>query len=90
MIAELSVDHPGSGRGAAEVPSVEALVQEGVADWPVPAQVTSERASRFDLFAACDVAIAASGTVTLELALASCPTVVIYKTSALSAGLPAG
>lgn len=36
------------------------------------------------LVAACDAAVAASGTVTLELALRGVPPVVVYKTSALS------
>jgi lipid-A-disaccharide synthase len=85
VVRDLAVDHADLGVVLPTVPSVETLVREGVADWPVPAQVTTDRANRFDLFAACDLAIAASGTVTLELALGSCPTVVIYKTSAVSA-----
>jgi len=36
------------------------------------------------LFPRCDLAIAASGTVTLEAALAKVPTVVIYKVSSIS------
>lgn len=85
VVRDLAVDHQDLGVVLPTVPSVEALVRAGVADWPVPALVTLDRANRFDLFAASDVAIAASGTVTLELALATCPTVVIYQTSALSA-----
>ncbi|WP_051329258.1 lipid-A-disaccharide synthase [Geminicoccus roseus] len=85
VAADLAVDHADLGVVLPTVPSVEALVREGVADWPVAAHVTTDRENRFDLFAACDVAIAASGTVTLELALGSCPTVVIYQTSAVSA-----
>ena len=84
-VRDLAVDHQDLGVVIPTLASIEALVRQAVQDWPVPALVTTERASRFDLFAACDVAIAASGTVTLELALTGCPTVVMYKTSALSA-----
>ncbi|HEX2527652.1 MAG TPA: lipid-A-disaccharide synthase [Geminicoccus sp.] len=85
VVRDLAVDQADLGVVLPTVPSVEALVRDGVADWPVPVQVTTERAGRFDLFAACEAAIAASGTVTLELALAGCPAVVIYKSSAISA-----
>ncbi len=38
--------------------------------------------NRYDMMAACDAAVVASGTVTLELALLNIPMVVIYKVSA--------
>jgi len=87
VVRDLAVDHADLGVVVPTVPSVEALVREAVAGWPVPAEISTDRTNRFDLFAACDLAIAASGTVTLELALATCPTVVMYQTSALSAWL---
>lgn len=63
------------------VPVIEATaetVREAARDWPFPAIfVTAEE--RFDAFAACDVALAKSGTVTFELALAKVPMVVAYK-----------
>jgi len=37
-----------------------------------------------EIFAACDLVVAASGTVTLEAAIAGVPMVIIYKVSALS------
>jgi len=37
-----------------------------------------------DIFAACDLVVAASGTVTLEAAIAGVPMVIIYKVSAFS------
>ena len=39
---------------------------------------------RYDLMAACDLAMAASGTVTLELAILGVPMVVAYRTSPLT------
>jgi lipid-A-disaccharide synthase len=53
-------------------------VAEAAAGWPVPATVVRGE-ERFDGFAASDVALAASGTVTLELALAGVPFVVAYR-----------
>src|SRR5262249_16721132 len=45
----------------------------------------AENAERFDAMAASDVALAVSGTVTAELAMAGVPTVVCYRSSNLSA-----
>ncbi len=53
-------------------------VAAAAAGWPVPATVVRGE-ERFDGFAASDVALAASGTVTLELALAGVPMVVAYR-----------
>jgi lipid-A-disaccharide synthase len=49
--------------------------------------VFAEMEERFDAFAASDAAMAKSGTVTLELALARVPMVVAYKVSATTAFL---
>ena len=70
------------------VPTVSVVaeqVREGVAQWPGRVLVSEDHTEKFDAFAASDVALAASGTVTLELTLARVPTVVAYKVSALSA-----
>ena len=65
------------------VPGVAAQVRAGVADWPVPVTVTVS--DRFDAMAASTAALAASGTVTLELALARVPSVVAYRVSPMTA-----
>jgi len=54
--------------------------------WPFQV-VFAEMEERFDAFAASDAALAKSGTVTLELALARVPMVVAYKVSAATAFL---
>ena len=72
----------------AVVPCVEALASEVMASasqWPVPALVLETPDQKYDAFAASDAAIAASGTVTLELSMASVPTVVAYKVHPLTA-----
>ena len=64
------------------VPAIPALVPEIEAasrSWPVRPLVTSDVESKFDAMAACDAAIAASGTVSLELALAGVPMVIGYR-----------
>ncbi len=67
-------------------PSVAARVRELVTDWPIPplvldaANLSEKRAA----FAAADVALAASGTVSLELAAANTPMVIAYDMNRLS------
>jgi len=61
------------------VPSVRDLVEKGARNWPVKPHLVSGRAEKFQAFRLCDAALAASGTVTLELALAGTPMVVGYK-----------
>ena len=61
------------------------LVKELVADWRVPVLVLEDRAERFDAYAASWLAIAASGTVSLEAALARLPLITIYRTGPVTA-----
>ncbi|MGF1455834.1 MAG: lipid-A-disaccharide synthase [Alphaproteobacteria bacterium] len=60
------------------VPHVASLIEEGVADWDVPVTLVGQ-ADKFPAFDAADAALAVSGTVTTELALARVPMVVVYK-----------
>ena len=69
------------------VDAVTRLVEDITRDWPVPEILIIDMAERFDAFAAADAAMAKSGTVTLELALAQVPMVVAYRISATSAFL---
>ena len=66
-------------------PNVSELVERQTIDWPVPVTRVIDPANRFDAFAASDVAMAKSGTVTLELGLAGVPMAVGYRVSALTA-----
>jgi lipid-A-disaccharide synthase len=65
--------------------AVAPLVAEGLADWTVPASLVTGTAERYAAFAAARAAMAASGSVILELARAEVPTVVAYRTSAATA-----
>ena len=59
---------------------VEALA----GDWPGRTVVVSSIAEKFDAMQACNVAMAASGTVSLELAMARVPHLVAYRMNALT------
>ncbi|MFM2044338.1 MAG: putative lipid-A-disaccharide synthase [Pseudomonadota bacterium] len=61
------------------VPGVEAVVRAAVADWPFPVTIVTGDGDKYDGFAAGTAALAASGTVALELALARLPTVIAYR-----------
>ncbi len=67
--------------------TVAEIVTAAAATWPVPALVVRGSTEKFDAFAASNVAIAASGTVAVELALARVPTVVGYRISRLTHAL---
>jgi lipid-A-disaccharide synthase len=60
-------------------------VSQLVASWPVRPEIVTSEAEKFSAFRRARVALAASGTVTLELALAQVPMVAGYKVSAIEA-----
>jgi lipid-A-disaccharide synthase len=62
------------------VPRREALVREMAAKLPVSVEVSSGAEAKWTAFAEADAAMAASGTVILELGLATVPVVSAYKT----------
>ena len=72
----------------AVAPTVSTVAERVRADsrtWPVPTTVVTEDAGeKYDAFAACDAALAASGTVSVELAACGVPHVVAYKASPLT------
>ena len=60
-------------------PTVAGLVREAVRAWGQTAHIVEGDAAKLDAMKAATVAMACSGTVTLELALAGCPMVVAYR-----------
>ena len=68
------------------LPAVDHLRDEiiaGTADWVVKPRIVSGLDAKYEAFRTARAALAASGTVTLELALAQVPTIVAYKVSKL-------
>jgi lipid-A-disaccharide synthase len=70
-----------TGVGVADV------VKAMVAGWPVPVTVTLGDADKYDAFAASTAALACSGTISVELAMARLPTVIAYRINVLTAAL---
>lgn len=62
------------------VPHVASLVEASTSDWPIKPTIVQEHSEKWRAFAHADAALAASGTVLLELALCRVPTVSCYKT----------
>ena len=69
------------------VPHVARRVREAASGWPTPLHILESEDDKFAAFDAADVALAASGTVTAELALARTPMVVAYRTGGLTFAL---
>ena len=69
------------------VGTVAAAVTGAAAEWPGDAILVQQPADKYDAFAASRVALAASGSVALELALARLPMVVAYRLNPLTEAL---
>ena len=69
------------------VPHVAAKVRAATGGWPTPLHIIEGEADKYAAFDAADVALAASGTVTAELALAHTPMVVGYQVGGLTFAL---
>jgi lipid-A-disaccharide synthase len=61
------------------VPNVVDLVRKGTENWPNQPEIILDQGRKWEAFGEADAALAASGTVSLELALARVPFVACYK-----------
>lgn len=61
------------------LPRIEAMVRDLTQDWTVKPIIVVGEEEKWKAFARADAALAASGTVSLELALSRIPTVLSYK-----------
>jgi lipid-A-disaccharide synthase len=67
------------------MPHLEQAVRDGVRGWPVEPKIVVGEAEKRAAFRIAHAALAKSGTVTLELALAGVPMVAAYKVGAIEA-----
>ena len=65
------------------LPHLERQVRDHVLGWPDVVRVTTGRDAQIEAYGTADVAIAASGTVLLELALAGVPAISCYRSDPL-------
>ncbi len=78
VVGRLKATHPGLQVALPTVRGVAGLVRELTAGWAVQPEIIEDAARKRGAFAAADVALAASGTVSLELAANGCPMVIAY------------
>lgn len=83
-LALLKLAHPRLRVALPTVRGVEGLVRDLTASWPVRPEIITDPALKRGAFAAADVALAASGTVSLELAANACPMVIAYDLNRLT------
>ena len=69
------------------VQTVRSKVEQQTANWQTPHVIITGETERYDAFAAATIAIAASGTVSLELAMARVPHLIAYKMNPITAAL---
>jgi lipid-A-disaccharide synthase len=86
-ITLLSQRIPGLATVLPTIPHVAAKVAAATEDWPTPLHILHSEDDKFAAFDAADVALAASGTVTAELALSKTPMVVGYRVGGLTYAL---
>ena len=78
VLARIKAVHPNARVALPTVRGVADLVRGLSADWPIAPLIIEDAMTKRAAFAAADVAIAASGTVSLELAANDCPMVIAY------------
>ena len=78
VLARIKTVYPRARVALPTVRGVAGLVRDLTADWPIVPQIIQDAGLKRAAFATADVAIAASGTVSLELAANDCPMVIAY------------
>ncbi|MGO4404889.1 lipid-A-disaccharide synthase [Bosea sp. RAF48] len=78
-IARVAAAVPGARFVLPAVARLQPMIAEAAARWSVAPEIVSGEAAKLAAFREARVALAASGTVTLELALSGVPTVAAYR-----------
>ena len=83
-LAKLAARHEGLTAIVPTLPTLRPMIESAAGDWPVRTIIVGPE-EKHDAFAASDAALAASGTVSVELAVAKVPCVVTYRLNWLTA-----
>jgi lipid-A-disaccharide synthase len=86
-LERLLPSHPTLVAVVPTVATVRDRVAAALADWPLRTILVEGDAAKHDAFAAAEAALAASGTVALELALARLPSVIAYRLNPITVAL---
>mgnify|MGYP006285396965 CR=1 FL=1 len=83
-VSRLKADHPGLQVVLPVAETVADRVKAAVAGWPFRVHVVEGETEKLEAMKASDLALACSGTVTLEVAQAGVPMVVAYRLGAVT------
>jgi lipid-A-disaccharide synthase len=86
-LERLLPSHPTLVAVVPTVATVRDRVAAALADWPLRTILVEGDAAKHDAFAAAEAALAASGTVALELALARLPSIIAYRLNPITVAL---
>ncbi|MCC4240856.1 lipid-A-disaccharide synthase [Thalassospira povalilytica] len=84
VIDAIAAKYPDTRIVVPTVSKVAQTVTDEMQDWPLSPIVVTTDQERHDAFAAANCALAASGTVSLELAIAAVPHVIAYQVNAIT------
>ena len=83
VVEKMAQLHPNLKVVLPTVETVKDKIEKAIAHWKVPVLIVTGEMARYDAFAASTMALAASGTVSLELAMAGTPHIIAYKMNKL-------
>ncbi|MBE71900.1 MAG: lipid-A-disaccharide synthase [Thalassospira sp.] len=84
VIDDVAAKYPDARIVVPTVSKVVDTVTEEMKSWPLDPIIVASDRERHDAFSAADCALAASGTVSLELAIAGVPHVIAYQVNAVT------
>ncbi len=89
VVQRLRFTHPNLVTAIVTPPHLVSVMKDRLsrANWPLKVILIQDDKQKRDAFAASTLALAKSGTVTLELSLAKVPLIITYKTSKITAWL---
>lgn len=86
-VAKVAASVPGARFVLPAVTRLQPMIEAASGQWPVKPEIVTGEAAKLTAFRHARAALAASGTVTLELALSQVPTVAAYRGAAWEAVL---